>query len=140
MGNSKKTIIVKTESGNVTVRKLALGDYAELLKAFKKLPEEIGKFVEGKDKDELSKMSNASVATAAFDIAPKALEEFCEVLAVPTDKDKDFFMKETDLADAIDVLVAIFELNDYKRITKSVKKLMPQSPAPQDKKTKQVKA
>ena len=56
MGDSK-TITVSTEGGDVVVRKLALAEYAALLRALKKLPSEFGKFIEGNDSEALKDTS-----------------------------------------------------------------------------------
>lgn len=125
MGNSQ-TIIVKTEGGDVTVRKLALGDYAALLRALKKLPTEIGKFVEGNSADALK--DNDVLFSNLPGIIADAIPEFAEVLAVASDKDAKFFL-EGDLADAIEVFAAALKLNDYSRIVNTLKKVMAQKPA-----------
>lgn len=116
----EKSQVISTEFGDVTVRKLALGDYADLLRALKKLPAEVGKFIEGTDNADLLK--NEVLFASLPAIIADAIPEFCEVLSIPTDKDQDF-MAKLDLADAIDVLVGALEVNDYSRITNSIKKL-----------------
>ena len=125
MGNSK-TIIVKTEGGDVTVHKLALGDYAALLRALKKLPSEMGKFIEGNSADALK--NNDTLFTSLPAIIADAIPEFAEVLAVASDKDAKFFL-EGDLADAIEVFAAALELNDYSRIVNTLKKVTARKPA-----------
>lgn len=125
MGNSK-TLTVQTENGPVVVRKLALGDYAELLRALKKLPSELGKAVEDKNDKDLT--TNATLYAMMTDIIADSIPEFCDVLAVATDKDSKFFI-EGDLADALEVFAAVLELNDYSRIANTVKKLMARKPA-----------
>lgn len=125
MGNSK-TITVKTEGGDVVVRKLALGDYAALLRALKKLPTEIGKFVQGNSADDLS--NNDVLFSNLPAIIADAIPEFAEVLAVASDKDAKFYL-EGDLADAIEVFGAALELNDYSRIVATLKKMTARRPA-----------
>ena|SRR5688500_4560449 len=116
-----KTIVVDTELGKVTVRKLALGDYAELLRALKKLPQEIGKVVGDTDAKDLQ--DTAKIMEFLPTIIADALPEFCDVMAITTDKDSDFIIK-LDLADAVDVFGAALELNDYQRVANSIKKIM----------------
>lgn len=125
MGNSK-TITVKTEGGDVVVRKLALGDYAALLHALKKLPTEIGKFVQGNSADALS--DNEVLFANLPGIIADAIPEFAEVLAVTSDKDAQYFL-EGDLADAIEVFAAAMQLNDYSRIVNTLKKMTARKPA-----------
>lgn len=126
MGNS--TITVKTEGGDVVVRKLALGDYAVLLRALKKLPTEFGKFIGENDAKDLQ--NNEVLFANLPGIIADAIPEFAEVLAVASDKDKDFYLAG-DLADAIDVFGAAMELNDYTRIVATLKKLTVRKPAAQ---------
>ena len=123
---TQKTITVKTEGGEVVVRKLALGDYAALLRALKKLPTEIGKFVQGNSADALS--DNEVLFSNLPAIIADAIPEFAEVLAVASDKDPQFYL-EGDLADAIEVFAAALQLNVYTRITATLKKMTVRKPA-----------
>lgn len=127
MGNSK-TITVQTEGGDVVVRKLALGDYAALLHALKKLPTEIGKFVQGNSAEDLT--NNEVLFTNLPGIIADAIPEFAEVLAVASDKEAKFYL-EGDLADAIEVFAAAMQLNDYTRIVATLKKMTARKPADQ---------
>lgn len=125
MGNSK-TLTVKTEGGDVVVRKLALGDYAALLRVLKKLPQEFGKFIGENDAKDLQ--NNEVLFSHLPEIIADAIPEFAEVLAVASDKDAKFYL-EGDLADAIEVFAAAMELNDYTRIVASLKKMTARKPA-----------
>lgn len=123
-----KTIEVQTSAGPVVVKKLAMQDYAELLRSLKQLPQELGNFVQGTSKEDLAK--NETIFAELPGIVANALPEFCAVLAVTSDKDAEFHLNELDLADNIDVLVAALQLNDYKRIAASIKKIMAPSKVP----------
>lgn len=123
-----KTIEVQTSAGPVVVKKLAMGDYAELLRAFKKLPGEVAKFMGDNESEDLK--NNDTWIIGLPTIIADALPEFCAVLAVASDKDADFHLNELDLADNIDVFAAALELNDYKRVIAAVKKIMAPSKAP----------
>lgn len=127
MGNSK-TITVNTEQGDVVVRKLALGDYAALLRALKKLPTEIGKFVGGNSAEALQ--DNDVLFANLPGIIADAIPEFAEVLAVASDKEAQFYL-DGDLADAIEVFAAALQLNDYSKIVATIKKLTARKPADQ---------
>lgn len=125
MGDSK-TITVSTEGGDVVVRKLALAEYAALLRALKKLPTEFGKFIEGNDSEALKDTS--TLFTVLPQIIADSIPEFCEVLSVVSDKDQKFF-EEGDLADALECFVSALEVNNYEKIVKTIKKLMARKPA-----------
>lgn len=126
MGNSNNTITVQTEGGPVVVRKLALGDYAALLRALKKLPTEMGKFISGNSAEALNDKEVMFANLPA--IIADAIPEFAEVLAVCSDKDAKFYI-EGDLVDALEVFAAALQLNDYSRVVSTLKKLGAQKPA-----------
>ena len=123
-----KTIEVQTSAGPVVVKKLAMQDYAELLRALKKLPAALGDFIGGNSKEELQ--DTAKLGEVLPTIIADAVPEFCAVLAVCTDKDAEFHLKELDLADNVDVFAAALQLNDYQRIIAAVKKIMAPSQVP----------
>jgi hypothetical protein len=130
MGNSNttstgavKSKIVNTDDGDVVVRRLPLRDYAELLRAFKKLPGNLGQFIDGTDAKVFKESSTKDLIESMLPLFADAWGDLCAILAVPTDKDEEF-IAELDGADAIEVLVAILELNNYKKIAAAVKKLL----------------
>lgn len=127
MGNSK-TISVTTDNGVVIVRKMALRDYGQFLKALRELPGGLLDFLEGKDTTELKGKSNVEVAQMLFDVFGDNWEDLVSVLAVPTDKDAEF-IGDLDLADSLEVGAAVIELNNYRKLFATVKKLMAQKPS-----------
>lgn len=117
----EKTRTVKTGAGDVTVRKLALYDYAEFIRALRKLPGELADlFKSGK---------NVGDMAVLFEEIPELIadswDDFVSIIAVGTDKDAEFFKSpDLDGADALEIIDALMELNDYDRIVKTVKKIM----------------
>jgi len=110
------TKIVETGAGPVVVKKLALYDYSEFFRAFKKLPAEIGKFGD---------MDKSKVLEVFPELIAESFGDFVGILAVVTDKDEKFFeSREFDLADALEIVDVALELNDYAKIVNSVKKIM----------------
>lgn len=128
MGNSK-TQTVSTENGPVVVKKLALGDYANLLRALDKLPKHISDIAK-RDKGDLT---TDKIIGELPTIAADSLPELAGVIAAATDKEADFILA-LDLGDVADVMVAAFELNDYSKVTAAIKKIQalrkPKSPTP----------
>lgn len=120
MGDSNQ-LTVKTEFGDVVVHRMPLSDYAEILRALDTLPKKIGDII-GQDID-FKNMETADILTLIPTLLADSWNDIGALLAVPTDKDKDFLLK-LDGADAIDVLDAIMELNDFKRIFNAVKKML----------------
>lgn len=112
---------VQTSRGDVTVKKLVLDDYAELLKKLQNLPAEFGKIIEGTDAD--GSGANKSVYSAVPQLVTAALPEFKEIMTVLTDADAER-VGQMDLADVIELILASLELNDYERIVNSLKKIM----------------
>ena len=121
-----KTIEVNTEDGVVIVRKLNLRDFGVLLTKLQQLPKEIGKLLEGDDKE----LTTEKLLEVLPQVTGVAWPELINIIALVTDKDSDF-IGSLDLPDSVDVLAAALELNDYKRIVASVKKIMaPKQPHP----------
>lgn len=116
---TKRTI--ETGAGPVVVRKLPLFEYAELIRKFKKLPKEMA-FLFDSDKD----IKNFDVLFAELpEVIAESWPDFIGILSVATDKDEEFFKSEQlDFADGVDLVLAALELNDYKRVVASIKKLM----------------
>lgn len=115
-----RTVIVHAEAGDVIVRKLALGDYAAVLRALDTLPGALGEIFK-KDKADIT---NEYLLSLLPTIIADHLQEFAGILAAATDRDSEFFVKELDLAETLEVFDAAFELNDYSQIANIVKKLM----------------
>lgn len=112
---------IETGAGVVRVKKLALKDYAEFIRALRSLPGGLADlFKSGKDVQDMSVL---------FEELPEILAngfpDFINLLSVVTDKDQEFFnQQELDLADAIEIVRAALELNDYEKIVASIKKIM----------------
>lgn len=123
MGDSiSKTLTVSTELGDVVVHKMPLSDYAELLRALETLPKALEKYVAGKDAGTLQNLNNADLIKILPGILADSFTDVVGILAVPTDKDAAFLL-QLDGADAIDIIDAIMELNDFVRIANAVKKM-----------------
>lgn len=121
----EKKRTIATGAGPVEVRKLALYDYAEFIRSLRKLPKGFAEFFQsGKDVKDMA---------VIFDELPILIadswDDFVAVLAVGTDKDIEFFKSpDLDGADALDIIQALLELNDYQRIIATVKKIMARKP------------
>ncbi len=112
---------VKTGAGDVVVNKLALKNYAEFIRALRKLPAGLAQlFKSGKDVSDMG---------VIFEELPEILADgfpdLINILVVVTDKDTDFFNgDDIDLADAVEIVQAALEINDYERVVASIKKIM----------------
>lgn len=122
MGDSNSnTLTVSTELGEVVVKKMALSDYAGLLRALDKLPQKIGDLV-GSDAN-IGELNNSEILKMIPGVLADSWDDVAALIAVPTDKDAAFLL-QLDGADALDIIDAILELNDFVRIFNSVKKML----------------
>lgn len=122
MGNSTD-ITVSTEFGDVVVHKMPLSDYAELLRALDKLPHRLGELFNDKKFDPKKLNDNVEVLTMVPIFLADSWQDMVALLAVPTNQDAAFLGK-LDGADALDVIDAILELNDFGRIYNAIKKIL----------------
>lgn len=122
MGDSiSKEITVKTELGDVLVHKMPLSDYAKLLRALSTIPQKLGELM-GDDTD-IRNMDTGELLMKLPGMLADSWNDVASLLAVPTDKDAAFLL-QLDGADAVDVIDAILELNDFVRIINSIKKVL----------------
>lgn len=121
-----KETTVSTEDGDVSVHKLALADYADILREIRSLPRFMQEFeklprkknpITGKDEANTSDLIGI-IPNLSADLLP----EVCEIVSKATDKD-GAFIAQLDLADFVDVLSAIFELNRFDKVVASIKKM-----------------
>jgi hypothetical protein len=122
-----KSIVVHTEAGDVTARRLAFIDYGELLRAVKKLPGGLGGFIDGSSQEDFKNSSTADIIMNLMPVLADGWSDLVGIIAVATDKDAEF-IGQLDGADAIEVFAAVLDLNNYKKIGAALKKLMPQKP------------
>lgn len=117
----EKSKVISTGAGDVTVRKLALYDYAEFIRALRKLPGELADlFKSGKNIGDM-----AVLFEELPELVADSWDDFVAIIAVGTDKDAEFFKSpDLDGADALDIIDGLLELNDYQRIVNTVKKIM----------------
>lgn len=95
------------------VKKLPLGKYSELLKAFQKLPGQLNSIV-GVDKDQII----SKIPTIIGDSLP----DFLNVFKVATDI-TDAELDQIGLNEAVDIFVAILEVNQYQEVYEKIKKV-----------------
>lgn len=101
----------------VTIKNLPLGRYAELLKAFKKLP---------KNLKELQENKTASVVELLPTLIGNSWDDFLEIFVIATPLSKKEVENDLDLNDAVEVALAIIEVNNYKEIYEKIKKALAQ--------------
>lgn len=103
---------VKLEHRELIVKKLPLAKYAELLKAFEKLPLEI---------NNLSGLENKDLIPRIPAIIGNCYPDIQKLFIIATDLTVDEVDK-IGLAEAVDIFLAIYEVNDYRSIYEKIKK------------------
>ncbi len=110
----KKSITVKLEDKTVEVKKLPLGKYAELLAAVKELPKKLGG---------LDKMTNDQLFEQLPFLIASSLPDLVGILSIATELSTDE-INEMGLDEAVDILVAVIEVNNYRAVYENIKKVM----------------
>lgn len=114
----KKSIEVKLDGLTITISKLPLGKYSELLKAIKELPKHANNF---KDLD----------PTAALAILPEmigdSLPDIIRILAIATPLTPEE-IDDLGLDDVVKIVTAIIEVNNYAEVVRLAKKAMAPQP------------
>lgn len=103
---------IKLENKELIIKKLPLGKYAELLKAVEKLPLEI---------NSIAGLSNQDLLPKIPAIIGNCYPDIQKLFNIAT----DLTIEEIDqigLAEAVDIFIAIYEVNDYKSIFDKIKK------------------
>lgn len=123
-----KTVTVSTSMGEVVVHKLAFGDLAHALRAFQALPTEVVTFIQGTPEESLK--DKTKLMSALLPILADSFEDIAGIIAIATDKDRSFIAKAA-LPDALDIVDAALELNDFSRVVATIKKIMARKQATQ---------
>lgn len=105
--------VVKLEHRELTITKLPLGKYAELLKALEKLPGEL---------NSLSGLSNEKIIPQIPTIIGNSFPDIIKLFTIATDLTEEEVKDKLGLDEAVEVFLAIFEVNNYKEIFEKIKK------------------
>lgn len=108
-----KLITVQLETGPLEIKRLPLGQYAELLNALESLPAQLAGFTELGTDELLTKLPS---------IIGNSLPEVMKIISIAAQM-KPEAVAELSLDETIDILAAIFEVNKVQKIVDSIKKL-----------------
>lgn len=114
-----KSIKVKIEDREIEVKKLPIGRYAELLQCIKELP----KHLVG-----LDKLDKETVLEKIPELLGVATPDIVSIVAVATEIDPEE-VATYGLREITDLLVAIFEVNEYGEVYDKIKKVLAQQGA-----------
>ncbi len=109
-----KTITVKLDDKTVTVKKLPLGKYAELLEAVETLPKSIGG---------LDGLSNDDIFAQLPKLIARSLPEVIKIVSIATDLPENE-VAELGLDELVRLLKAVGEVNNYSEVFSIIKKAL----------------
>lgn len=98
----------------IEVKKLPLGRYSELIKCLKELPQKVGG---------LDKLSSDEIFQRLPAIIAEAWPEVVNMLSIATDV-KAEELNQLGLDDAVTLVEAVFEVNNYQAVIEKVKKML----------------
>lgn len=110
----KKSITVKLDEREIEVKKLPIGRYIELLKALETLPKQISG---------LDGLSNEDVLSRIPLVIAESLPEFINILTIATELKKEE-IEELGLDECIKIIEAVVEVNNFKDVFSSIKKVL----------------
>lgn len=114
LSTMQKSIIVQLDARKLEVKKLPLGKYAELLKAVRKLAKNISG---------LDKMNNDQLFEMVPTLISENLPDAIALIVIATDLTAEE-AEAIGLDEAVDIVLAVVEVNKYKLIFEKVKKAM----------------
>lgn len=131
MSEAQKSLPASREIAGFTIQKLFLGDYFWLLGQLEKLPKDFAKSLEG-----IGEVDEFDLIVKIAQYVPQCQDFFLELLARSTgvnSKDPEKLktrMREIeqtfDLESVVDVLFAIWEINNFKGLWENIKKKTPE--------------
>lgn len=104
---------INTLHKTIDIKKLPLGKYAELLGAIKELPKHLNSF---------EKLDNAKIIDALPQLISSAMPDFIHIMTIATELDKKE-IESIGLDEAVDIVLAVIEVNNYKGIYQKIKKV-----------------
>jgi hypothetical protein len=115
-----KAVTIQLEDRELEIKRLPLKKYAELLAAVQELPKRLGN-LDSLDNDQIFEQMPSLIATSLPDVIA--------ILTIATDLQREE-IEEMGLNDAIKVVAAVIEVNDYKEVFEQIKKMLAQTPKP----------
>jgi len=115
-----KTITINDKK--IVLKKLALGKYALILKALKKLPEKLGDF---------GTISNEKVIATLPSMIGDSLPEITEILSIATGIPAQELEDTYGLDDVTELVKGIFEVNNFAVVKKNLGSLWKTAKTPQ---------
>jgi len=107
-----KTLEVKLENKTITITKLPLGKYAEVLSLLNELPKKIGG---------LDNLTSDEIFAKLPSLLATSLPEVINILSVATPLTAEE-INQMGLDEVVHVVVSVYEVNNYRDIIERIKK------------------
>lgn len=118
---NKDSTTLKINGKEVLIEKLPLRRIAEVFKALEKLPEKLSTVdFQNTDNEKLLKMLPSLIG----DILP----EVASLISIATPLEEKEILDEMGIAEVIEVITAIFEVNQISKVGENIKKLTARKP------------
>jgi hypothetical protein len=105
---------IKLDNQTITLQKLPLKKYAELLSALKKIPEQFEKFTE---------TSNEEIVKVLPSLIASSIDEFVTVLTIATSLTKEQ-IEELAMDEIVKLIIGVIEVNRYSEVYANLKKVI----------------
>lgn len=105
---------IKLENKTIEIKKLPIGKYSELLNAVQTLPNQI---------QDLGSFDNATVISKLPQLIAGATPDFVNIVTIATELEKEE-VEQLGLDEFVDIILAIIEVNNYKKVFDKVKKAL----------------
>lgn len=116
----KPTTVKLENNRELEIRKLPLGKYAELIKSLKGLLKQVGG---------LDKLSTEQLFEVLPELIANNLPEFIKLFTIATDLTYEE-AEQLGLDEAVKIVVAIVEVNNYRAVYENLKKVFAHPPVP----------
>lgn len=126
MSNVQDSFPSSVEIDGFTVHKLKLSEYALVFEKLQKLPVLLSEFTD---------VDNAKILAALPRLVSTALPEVLDILAIATGKSIKELDETMDVKTAVRCLKAVFAVNDFFALWEEIQTVLPETKAPQTKKT-----
>lgn len=113
-----KTIEVQLDDRVITVSKLPLKKYSELIGVVEDMPKTLASF---------GNLSQENIISQLPQIISKSLPEFIKVVSIAIDMPKEE-VELLGMTEFVKIVTALFEVNDYSELFETVKKVMARNP------------
>lgn len=111
-----KEIKVKLDDREITIKKLPLGKYVELLNQIRKLPKHL---------QALPNLDNATVLESLPNIIADSLDDFIGIITIATELTPDE-VRSMGLDEVTKIVLGIIDVNRYKEVYEMIKKAIAQ--------------